>query len=152
MKNTSLVYIEKDNKYLMLHRTKKINDENRDKWLGVGGKLEEGETPFECARREVYEETGLLNLLLSYKGVVTFVSDEHGTEYMHLFVAEGNGDEPAECNEGELVWVDKDKIFSLPIWEGDKIFFDLINKGAPFFSLKLEYKKDKLVNHIVEYA
>lgn len=152
MKSTSLVYIEKDNKYLMLHRTKKINDENHDKWIGVGGKLEEGESPFDCARREILEETGLSGLELSYKGIVTFVSDKYGTEYMHLFLAKGNTEGIQECNEGELVWVDKNEIYNLPIWEGDKIFFELIKENNPFFSLKLVYKDDMLISHSIEYA
>ena len=151
MENTSLIYIEKDGKYLMMHRTKKINDENHDKWIGVGGKLEDGESPFDSARREIKEETGLSGLILSYRGIVTFVSDEYGTEYMHLFTAKGNCGKLIECDEGELVWIEKERIYDLPIWEGDKIFFKLLDASAPFFSLKLVYQKDKLVEHTVEY-
>ena len=152
MKNTSLVHIEKDNKYLMLHRTKKENDINKDKWIGVGGKFEEGESPFDCARREIKEETGLTVKNLSYRGIVTFVSDLYGTEYMHLFTAtEYDGEIDYDCNEGKLEWVKKEDINSLPIWEGDKIFFDLIDKEERFFSLKLCYEGDRLVYHTIEY-
>ncbi len=151
MKNTSLCYIEKDGAYLMIHRIKKKNDENHDKWIGVGGKFEAGESPFDCARREIKEECGVSPKNLRYRGIVTFVSDEYGTEYMHLFTADGyEGEIDYNCDEGVLEWVEKEKIPSLPIWEGDKIFFDLLDSEERFFSLKLEYKKDKLINSFVE--
>ena len=151
MKNTSLCYIEYEDKYLMLKRTKKENDENRDKWLGVGGKFEEGESPYECARREIFEETGLSDLPLSYRGIVTFVSDEYGTEYMHLFTAKTDEDKiDFECSEGELVFVKKSDVYSLPIWEGDKIFFKLLETSTDFFSLKLTYSKDKLISYKID--
>ena len=151
MKNTTLCYIEYKEKYLMLHRTKKVNDENHDKWIGIGGKFEYGETPFDCARREIKEETGLENLPLRYRGIVTFVSDEYGTEYMHLFTAEASSEKiNAECDEGELVWVEKEKISGLPIWEGDKIFFELLNTENNFFSLKLNYSGEKLLSFTKE--
>ena len=151
MKNTSLCYIEKDGAYLMIHRIKKKNDENHDKWIGVGGKFEAGESPFDCARREIKEECGVSPKNLRYRGIVTFVSDEYGTEYMHLFTADGyEGEINYNCDEGVLEWVEKEKIPSLPIWEGDKIFFDLLDSEERFFSLKLEYKKDKLINSFVE--
>ncbi|MBO5009655.1 MAG: 8-oxo-dGTP diphosphatase [Clostridia bacterium] len=151
MKNTSLCYIEKDGAYLMIHRIKKKNDENHDKWIGVGGKFEAGESPFDCARREIKEECGVSPKNLRYRGIVTFVSDEYGTEYMHLFTADGyEGEIDYNCDEGVLEWVKKEKIPSLPIWEGDKIFFDLLDSEERFFSLKLEYKKDKLINSFVE--
>ncbi|MBO5315287.1 MAG: 8-oxo-dGTP diphosphatase [Clostridia bacterium] len=151
MKNTSLCYIEKDGAYLMIHRIKKKNDENHDKWIGVGGKFENGESPFDCARREIKEECGVSPKNLRYRGIVTFVSDEYGTEYMHLFTADGyEGEIDYNCDEGVLEWVKKEKIPSLPIWEGDKIFFDLLDSEERFFSLKLEYKKDKLINSFVE--
>jgi len=147
MKNTTLCYIEYNGKYLMLHRTKKVNDENRDKWIGVGGKFESGESPFDCARREIKEETGLIDLPLSYRGIVTFVSDEYGTEYMHLFTAKAETDKiDTVCDEGELVWVDKSKISDLPIWEGDKIFLRMLDEENSFFSLKLTYSGEKLVS------
>lgn len=151
MKNTSLCYIEKDGAYLMIHRIKKKNDENHDKWIGVGGKFEAGESPFDCARREIKEECGVSPKNLRYRGIVTFVSDEYGTEYVHLFTADGyEGEIDYNCDEGVLEWVKKEKIPSLPIWEGDKIFFDLLDSEERFFSLKLEYKKDKLINSFVE--
>ncbi len=151
MKNTTLCYIEENDSYLMIHRVKKKNDENHDKWIGVGGKFEAGETPFECARREIYEECGVVPKNLRYRGIVTFVSDEYGTEYMHLFTALGyEGEIDYNCDEGVLEWVKKEKIPSLPIWEGDKIFFDLLDNEERFFSLKLEYKKDKLINSYLE--
>ncbi len=153
MKSTTLCYIEKDSKYLMLHRIKKVNDENHDKWIGIGGKLESGESPFDCARREIYEETALTPSLLSYRGLITFVSDEYGTEYMHLFSCrEFTGEVKKDCDEGVLEWIEKDALLSLPIWEGDKIFLRLLECEKRFFSLKLVYRGDKLVNHVLEYA
>ena len=152
MQSTTLIYLERDHKYLMIHRTKKKNDANHDKWLGIGGRLEPGESPFDCARREAFEETGLTVNKLSYRGIVTFVSDEYGTEYMHLFHSDKfTGELASQCPEGDLEWVDIDKICSLPIWEGDKIFLDLLAKSVPFFSLKLIYRSDKLIDHILEY-
>lgn len=146
MKNTSLCYIERDGKYLMLHRTKKVNDENHDKWIGVGGKFEEGESPEECMLREVQEETGLTLTAWRYRGIVTFVSNEWSGEYMHLFTADGYSGELKSCEEGELEWVEKERLYSLPIWEGDKIFLRLLDSGRPFFSLKLCYEGERLVS------
>lgn len=152
MKNTTLCYIEKDGKYLMIHRIKKINDENHDKWIGVGGKFEAGESPFDCARREIREETGVDAIGLSYRGIVTFVSDIYGTEYMHLFTADGYvGEIDYNCDEGVLEWVDKELVKELPIWEGDKIFLDLLDKENRFFSLKLVYRGDELVCSNTEF-
>ena len=145
MKNTTLCYIERDDKYLMLHRVKKVNDENYDKWIGVGGKFEEGESPEDCVLREVKEETGLTVKTFSYRGIVTFVSDIYGTEYMHLFTATEYEGEMHICDEGELVWVSKKEIENLNIWEGDKVFFRLLDEGKDFFSLKLRYCGDTLV-------
>ena len=145
MRLTTLCYIEHDNKYLMLHRTKKENDENHDKWIGVGGKLEEGESPEECLLREVQEETGLTLLRYRFRGIVTFVSDEWGTEYMHLYTADRYTGEMTACDEGELVWIPKAEVTNLPIWEGDKIFFRLLEESEDFFSLKLTYKGDTLM-------
>ena len=148
MINTTLCYIEKDGEYLMIHRVKKKNDLNHDKWIGVGGKFEYGESPHECAVREIREECGVMPKNLRYRGIVTFVSDEYGTEYMHLFTADGyEGEIDYNCDEGVLEWVKKEKIPSLPIWEGDKIFFELLDKEEGFFSLKLQYEGDKLVAH-----
>lgn len=151
MKNTTLCYLEKDGAYLMLHRVKKENDENRDKWIGIGGKFEYGESPFDCARREIKEETGLSVKNLKYRGIVTFVSNEYGTEYMHLFTSESFfGEMNTDCDEGELLWVKKEKIKDLAIWEGDKIFLDLLNTKNEFFSLKLTYEGERLVSHVIE--
>ena len=136
----------------MIHRVKKVEDINKDKWVGVGGKFEETETPFDCVRREIFEETGLVPGKLNYRGLVTFVSDEFGTEYMHLFhTDEFSGTMTRDCNEGNLEWVDKKKIFDLPLWEGDKIFLDLLDKNVPFFSLKLVYKGQELISHTLEF-
>jgi 8-oxo-dGTP diphosphatase len=151
MFNTTLCYIEKDGAYLMIHRIKKENDLNKDKWVGVGGKLEEGESPFDCVRREVYEETGVIIKEPRYRGIITFVSDKWGTEYMHLFTAtDYDGEIDYDCDEGKLEWVKKELVPSLPIWEGDKIFFDLMEKEERFFSLKLCYEGDTLVSHTLE--
>ncbi len=148
MKSTTLCYIEKDGAYLMLHRVKKENDENKDKWIGIGGKLEDGESPYDCVRREITEETGLTVKNVCYRGIITFVSDVYGTEYMHLFTAtEFFGSLREDCPEGNLEWVKKEQIPSLPIWEGDKIFLSLLDTEASFFSLKLVYRGDKLIEH-----
>ena len=145
MKQTSLIYIEKDGAYLMLHRVKKENDCNRDKWIGIGGKFEDGESPEECALRETLEETGLTLNRYRYCGIVTFVSDEWESEQMHLFHADGFTGTLKECDEGTLEWVLKSRISELPQWEGDRIFLDLLEKRAPFFSLKLRYAGQTLV-------
>lgn len=140
MKNMStLCYIEKDGNYLMLHRTVKKNDVNKDKWIGVGGHFEEGESPEECVLREVKEETGYTLTSYEYRGLVTFLSGDGVTEYMSLFTADGFEGEPIPCDEGELEWVPAEKIWGLNIWEGDKIFFRLLSQRVPFFSLKLVY-------------
>ncbi|MGM9579506.1 MAG: NUDIX hydrolase [Evtepia sp.] len=149
MWNTTLCYIERGEQYLMLHRVKKKNDINQDKWVGVGGKFEDKESPEECLLREVKEETGLTLTSYQYRGLVTFVSDRWVTEYMHLFTADGFTGEMIECNEGNLEWVDKDKVKDLPIWTGDKIFLDLLTKKVPFFSLKLSYEGDTLVEAVL---
>ena len=136
---TTLCYIEKDQKYLMLHRVKKQKDVNKDKWIGVGGHFEKGESPEECLLREVKEETGYTLTSWKYRGIVTFLYGEDVTEYMSLYTAEGFEGEAIPCDEGELEWVEKKKIQELDIWEGDKIFFRLLEEGYPFFSLKLVY-------------
>lgn len=150
MQNTTLCYIEKEGSYLMLHRGKKVNDMNQDKWLGVGGKLEEGESPEECLLREVKEETGLALKKYAYRGFVTFVSKQWGTEYMHLFTATEYEGEMKECEEGNLEWVAKSRIEQLNLWEGDKIFFRLLEEYEGFFSLKLCYDEDRLIAHEVK--
>ena len=149
MNFTTLCYIEKENKYLMLHRTSKKKDGNKDKWIGVGGHFEKGESPEECLLREVKEETGLELTSYQFRGIVTFISDEWPDEYMCLYTADRYTGDIGNCDEGELVWVEKGKIMDLNIWEGDMIFLKLLTENQPFFSLKLEYKGDKLVNTVL---
>ena len=144
MKNTTLCYLEKNGAYLMLHRIKKENDLNKDKWIGVGGKFIDKESPEECAVREVKEETGLTLDSYEYRGIVTFVSDRWETEYMHLFTATGWTGRLHECDEGVLEWVSREQFRGLPQWEGDRIFLRLIEEDAPFFSLKLRYEGEHL--------
>ena len=152
MINTTLCYLEKDKQYLMIHRIKKKNDCNHDKWIGIGGKFEEGESPEDCARREVFEETGLNVGKLEYRGIVTFVSktgNEVYYELMHLFWSDDFDTVSTlpQCDEGELEWIPKSEMNKLPHWQGDEIFLDLIDQEkqkVPFFSLKLVYENDKL--------
>ena len=144
MKNTTLCYIRRGNQYLMLHRVKKENDLNHDKWVGVGGKFERDESPDECLLREVREETGLTLTDYRCRGVVTFLSDEWETEYMYLYTATGFTGTIRECDEGALEWVDIDAVPSLPLWAGDRIFFRLLREDRPWFSLKLRYEGDTL--------
>ena len=148
MKVTTLCYIEKDEKYLMLHRTKKENDINKDKWIGVGGHAEGNESPEECLLREVKEETGLELLSYKFRGVITFVSDDCEPEMMCLFTSDDFRGEIITCDEGELEWVDKEKIMDLNLWDGDKIFLKLLAEEHPFFSLKLVYD----TNDVLIYA
>ena len=148
MKNTSLCYIEKDGKILLLHKNKK-KDLNLGKWVGVGGKFLEDESPFDCAIRETKEETGLTLKNPQYRAVVTFVSDKWPTEYIHLFYANNFSGELIECDEGNLEWVSIKDIYSLTLWQGDKIFLKLIEDKAPFFSLKLDYSGETLVNAVL---
>lgn len=145
MRNTTLCHIEKDGCYLMLHRIKKENDLNHDKWVGIGGKFENGESPEECNNREVLEETGLTLNSARYCGIVTFVSDKWETEYMHIFHSDNFSGTVKKCDEGVLEWVKKENLYTMPIWEGDKIFLRLIEENSPFFSLKLVYEGDRLV-------
>ena len=135
MNFTTLCYIEKENKYLMLHRTSKKKDGNKDKWIGVGGHFEKGESPEECLLREVKEETGLELTSYQFRGIVTFISDEWPDEYMCLYTADRYTGDIGNCDEGELVWLEKGKIMDLNIWEGDKIFLKLLMENQPFFSL-----------------
>lgn len=144
--NTTLVHIEKDNKYLMLHRTKKQNDVNKDKWIGVGGKFEQGEAPEECAIREAIEETGL-TIKPVFRGIVTFLYNDNEAEYMFLFTAkEFSGTVKADCKEGELKWIEKSKLLQLPLWEGDKIFLRLLDETDEVFLLTLCYNFDTLIS------
>ena len=143
--NSTLIYLERGGEYLMLHRTKKENDLNHDKWIGVGGKFEPGESPEECALRETREETGLTLTRWRYRGIVTFVSDRWETEYMHLFTADGFTGTLRSCDEGDLEWIKKSDLLSLKLWEGDKIFLRLLDSPEPFFSLKLQYEGETLV-------
>ena len=145
MLNSTLCYLEQDGRYLMLHRVKKEKDLNKGKWIGVGGKFEEKESPEDCLRREVFEETGLTLTRWRFRGLVTFVSDEAPTEYMHLFTADGFEGELHACDEGTLEWVPVGQVPSLNLWPGDRIFLRLLAEERPFFSLKLIYQGPSLV-------
>ena len=147
--NTTLCYIEREGRYLMLHRVKKDGDLNRDKWIGVGGKFEAGESPEDCVLREALEETGLTLIRPEYRGIVTFVSEEWGTEYMHLFWADRFTGTLKDCDEGVLEWVPRETMKALPQWEGDKIFLRLLEERVPFFSLKLCYAGDRLTRAVL---
>jgi 8-oxo-dGTP diphosphatase len=150
MRNTTICYIERDNKYLMLHRIKKDAsvDPSHNKWIGVGGKFEKDESPDECIIRETKEETGLELISPKLRGIATFISDEWETEYMFIFTADNfSGDLAEDCNEGNLKWIPKDEVMDLPVWEGDKIFLKLLIDDAPFFLLKLVYEGEKLVKY-----
>lgn len=150
MVNTTLCYIEKDNQYLMLHRTKKQNDLNESKWIGVGGKFEKDETPEECLLREVREETGLTLTKYKLRAIITFISNEWETEYMYLFTASEFTGELIDCDEGDLEWVEKSKILNLNIWEGDRIFLKKMIEEDTFFTLKVVYEGNKLVDSVLE--
>lgn len=153
-KLTTLCYIEKNEKYLMLHRVLKKNDINKDKWIGVGGHFEKGESPEDCLLREVKEETGLILTAYQFRGIITFVFSSQGkgtdTEYMCLYTADEYEGELISCSEGNLEWVNKKDIFSLDLWEGDKLFFRLLEEGRPFFSLKLVYQDDELREAVLD--
>ena len=148
MIDTTLCYITRGNDVLMLHRVRKENDLNHDKWIGLGGKLEAGETPEQCLLREVKEETGLTLTSWQYRGIVTFLSDRWEGEYMHLYTADGFEGRMTDCDEGELAWIPRERIPELPQWEGDRIFLDLLRQGAPFFRLTLRYEGDTLAEVI----
>ncbi len=146
MKMTTLCYIEQEGKYLMLHRVKKHHDINAGKWIGVGGHVENGETPEECLLREVKEETGLVLTVYRLRGLVTFLSDACEPELMCVFTADAFDGEMIECDEGELAWVEKSDVLALPTWEGDRVFLErLLSGDERFFSIKLRYEGDKLV-------
>ncbi len=153
MINTTLCYIERDDQYLMLHRIKKHNDLNEGKWIGVGGKFEEGETPEECLLREVKEETGLTLTEYRLRAVITFLSDRWETEYMYLFTAGGYTGTMTDCEEGVLEWVPKERVPELELWEGDRIFLKKLMEDAPFFTLKVVYEGDVLADStLMEYG
>ncbi|MCI8298893.1 MAG: 8-oxo-dGTP diphosphatase [Lachnospiraceae bacterium] len=146
---TTLCYIEQEDQYLMLHRVKKQKDVNKDKWIGIGGHFEEGESPEECLLREVKEETGLTLTSFSFRGLITFIAEGWPVEYMCLYTADAFEGTLTECDEGTLEWVEKERIMSLNLWEGDKIFFRLLMEDAPFFSLKLSYQSDRLTQAVL---
>lgn len=149
MKLTTLCYIEQKEKYLMLHRIKKENDINKDKWIGVGGHFEKNESPEECLLREVKEETGLTLKSWKLRGIITFISNECPAEYMFLYTADSYTGELQECNEGVLEWVNKSDVCNLPVWEGDRIFLKLLETSSEFFSLKLRYEGDMLAEAVL---
>lgn len=146
---TTLGYIETRESYLMLHRVKKEQDVNEGKWIGIGGKFEYGESPEECMIREAKEETGLAVTSMKFRGILTFICDKQDPEYICLYTIDGFSGQLKECDEGELLWVPKDEIFGLNLWEGDRIFFDLLQKDVPFFSLKLCYEGDQLLEAVL---
>jgi 8-oxo-dGTP diphosphatase len=150
MRNTTLCYITRGDDVLMLHRVKKKNDINKDKWIGIGGKFEKDESPDECLLREAKEETGLTLTSWRCRGVVTFLNTQCEGEYMYLFTADGYEGSLKECDEGDLQWVSREFLYSLPMWEGDKIFLDLLWQDAPFFLLTLRYDGDRLEEAILD--
>jgi len=150
MVNTTLCYVTQGDKVLMLHRVKKKNDINKDKWIGIGGKFREGEAPDECLLREAYEETGLRLTSWKCRGIVTFLNDLYPGEFMYLFTADGFEGQLKECDEGDLQWVSREFIGSLPQWEGDRIFLKLLWEDAPFFLLTLRYHGDVLTEAILD--
>ena len=153
MKMTTLCYIENNDCYLMLHRTKKKKDVNKDKWIGVGGHAEGNETPQECLLREVKEETGLLLTSYKFRGLITFISDEYEAEMMCLFTADGYTGELITCDEGELEWVKKSDVPQLPTWEGDAQFLKLLLEDEKrFFAMKLRYEGERLVEKSGEFC
>ena len=149
MKSTTLCYIEQNDAYLLLHRVKRQNDENRDKWIGIGGKFEENESPEDCLLRECREETGLTLTEYRYRGLVTFVNTQWPTEYMHLFTATGWTGQAHPCDEGDLARIRKKDLLALPMWEGDRIFLRLLDSDTPFFSLKLCYDGERLEHAVL---
>lgn len=149
MHNSTLCYLTRGDEVLMLHRVKKKNDINKDKWIGIGGKFEAEESPDECLLRECFEETGLTLTAWRCRGVVTFLQEQGEGEYMYLFTADGFEGAPHECPEGDLQWVSREFLYSLPMWEGDRIFLDLLWQDAPFFLLTLRYRGDVLTQAVL---
>ena len=150
MVNTTLCYIYRDGKVLMLHRIKKKNDVNEGKWIGIGGKFQDAESPEDCLLREVLEETGLMLTDYRYRGIVTFISDHWETEYMHLFTSTEFTGQIRDCEEGVLEWISEEQMRNLPMWEGDAIFLRLLAENRPFFSLKLQYRGDTLTEAVLD--
>ena len=149
MIDSTLCYLYRGDEVLMMHRTRKKNDMNHDKWVAIGGRFEDKESPEDCALREVREETGLTMISWRYRGIVTFVNDLYETEQMHLFTSDEFEGELTDCDEGELVWIKRTALDTLPQWEGDRIFHRLLNEEIPFFSLKLVYSGEKLLNAVL---
>ena len=149
MHNSTLCYILRGDEVLMLHRVKKQNDINKDKWIGIGGKFESEESPDECLLREAKEETGLTLTSWRCRGIVTFLNEGGEGEYMYLFTADGFQGELIECDEGNLEWISREFLGTLPMWEGDKIFLDLLWQDAPFFLLTLRYRNGRLVEAVL---
>lgn len=147
---TTLCYLERGSEYLMLHRTKKEDDNNRGKWIGVGGRFKPGESPEDCLLREVREETGLTLARWRFRGIVTFVSDIYKDEYMHLYTADAWTGEQQPCDEGELAWIEKSELYGKTLWQGDRIFLKLLEENAPFFSLKLVYRGEELKEAVLD--
>lgn len=152
MHNSTLCYVLRGDEVLMLHRVKKKNDINKDKWIGIGGKFEGEESPDECLLREAKEETGLTLTSWRCRGVVTFLSEGDEGEYMYLFTADGFEGEQISCDEGDLQWVSRDFLGSLPMWEGDRIFLELLWLDAPFFLLTLRYRQGTLTEAVLNGA
>lgn len=150
MRISTLCYLERDGKYLMLHRVKKKNDINHDKWIGVGGGLEEGETPLDCVCREVWEETGYTLSNPSYRGILYFYPVPGEDEIIHVYTCGTFSGTEKVCDEGDLVWVDKQKVPDLPTWEGDALFLPLLARDTPFFELHLHYAGDELKKAILD--
>lgn len=149
---TTLCYMERNNQLLMLYRNKKEQDVNKGKWIGVGGKLEAKETPMEAVLREIKEETGYTARGCEFRGLVIFNYNHNPSEYMHLYTCKDFSGEMLPCDEGELRWVDRDEVLQLNLWQGDRIFLELLQKDCPFFYLTLNYRDDELLGHSLEFA